>query len=198
MGKCFGTDGIRGVANTELTADLAYRTGFALGCQLYGDLQRKPRVLIGRDTRISGTMLEAALTAGLCAAGSDVVSLGVLPTPAVARATVTDDKADAGIVISASHNPYEHNGIKIFGGDGYKLTDAQEAAIEAAIDLMAKDAILNVAVYPGHEEGEAEGKLICEYLSGISRHKVCATKVQILNFPTSPYFIVIETKPEKP
>ena len=72
MGKYFGTDGIRGVANTELTADLAYRTGFALGCQLYGDLQRKPRVLIGRDTRISGTMLEAALTAGLCAAGSDV------------------------------------------------------------------------------------------------------------------------------
>ena len=134
MGKYFGTDGIRGVANVELTPDLAYRTGFALGCQLYGDLQRKPRVLIGRDTRISGTMLEAALTAGLCAAGSDVVSLGVLPTPAVARATVADDKADAGIVISASHNPYEHNGIKIFGGDGYKLTDAQEAAIEAAID----------------------------------------------------------------
>ena len=134
MGKYFGTDGIRGVANTELTADLAYRTGFALGCQLYTDLHRKPRVLIGRDTRISGTMLEAALTAGLCAAGSDVVSLGVLPTPAVARATVTDASADAGIVISASHNPYEHNGIKIFGGDGYKLTDAQEAAIEAAID----------------------------------------------------------------
>lgn len=134
MGKYFGTDGIRGVANTELTADLAYRTGFALGCQLYGELQRKPRVLIGRDTRISGTMLESALTAGLCAAGSDVVSLGVLPTPAVARATVTDAAADAGIVISASHNPYEHNGIKIFGGDGYKLTDAQEAAIEAAID----------------------------------------------------------------
>ena len=95
MGKYFGTDGIRGVANTELTADLAYRTGFALGCQLYGDLQRKPRVLIGRDTRISGTMLEAALTAGLCAAGSDVVSLGVLPTPAVARATVTDHSGRA-------------------------------------------------------------------------------------------------------
>lgn len=134
MGKYFGTDGIRGVANTELTADLAYRTGFALGCQLYNELQRKPRVLIGRDTRISGTMLEAALTAGLCAAGSDVVSLGVLPTPAVARATVSDPAANAGIVISASHNPYEHNGIKIFGHDGYKLTDAQEAAIEAAID----------------------------------------------------------------
>ncbi len=134
MGKYFGTDGIRGVANTELTPDLAYRTGFALGCQLYTQLQRKPSVRIGRDTRISGTMLEAALTAGLCAAGSDVISLGVLPTPAVARATVTDAKADAGIVISASHNPYEHNGIKIFGSDGYKLTDAQEAAIEAAID----------------------------------------------------------------
>lgn len=134
MGKYFGTDGIRGVANTELTADLAYRTGFALGCRLEEELQRRPRVLVGRDTRISGSMLEAALTAGLCAAGSDVISLGVLPTPAVARATVADPDACAGIVISASHNPFEHNGIKIFGGDGYKLTDGQEAAIEAAID----------------------------------------------------------------
>lgn len=139
MGKYFGTDGIRGVANTELTPDLAYRTGFALGCALQSDAARRPRVLIGRDTRISGTMLEAALTAGLCAAGSDVVSLGVLPTPAVARATVADRDADAGIVISASHNPYEHNGIKIFGSDGYKLTDAREAAIEAAIDAPPAD-----------------------------------------------------------
>lgn len=134
MGKYFGTDGIRGVANTELDASLAYRAGFALGYELNRELQRHTRVLIGRDTRISGTMLEAALTAGLCAAGSDVISLGVLPTPAVAYCTVQDSQADAGIVISASHNPFEHNGIKVFGGTGYKLTDEQEAAIEAYID----------------------------------------------------------------
>ena len=104
MGKYFGTDGIRGVANTELTADLAYRTGFALGCRLETELQRRPRVLVGRDTRISGSMLEAALTAGLCAAGSDVISLGVLPTPAVARATVADPDACAGCKVGISQS----------------------------------------------------------------------------------------------
>lgn len=140
MGKYFGTDGIRGVANTELDAALAYRAGFALGYELNRELQQRTRVLIGRDTRISGTMLEAALTAGLCAAGSDVVSLGVLPTPAVAYCTVQDAQADAGIVISASHNSFEHNGIKIFGSSGYKLTDEQEAAIEAYIDQPPAEA----------------------------------------------------------
>src|SRR5574344_2552818 len=132
--KYFGTDGIRGKANAELTADLSYRTGRALASVLHKTERNKPRVLIGRDTRLSGGMLEGALTAGLCAGGADVVHLGVLPTPAVAYLTVRDAEADAGIVLSASHNPFDDNGIKIFGGDGYKLTDAQEQEIERLID----------------------------------------------------------------
>lgn len=134
MSRYFGTDGIRGKANVELTPELCYHTGLALACVLQKAERNKPRVLIGRDTRLSGGMLQGALTAGLCAAGADVVDLGVLPTPAVAYLTVRDAEADAGIVLSASHNPFDDNGIKIFGGDGYKLTDEQEAEIESLID----------------------------------------------------------------
>ena len=130
----FGTDGIRGRANVELTPTLAFRTGVALAHVLEQELSRKPLVYIGRDTRISGGMLEAALTAGLCTAGANVTSLGVLPTPAVAYLTGASLDADAGIVISASHNPFDDNGIKIFGGAGYKLSDAQEEQMERFID----------------------------------------------------------------
>ena len=132
--KYFGTDGIRGEANVELTFDLAYKVGLGLGTLLEEQLGRRPLVFIGRDTRISGGMLEAALTAGLCNAGADVTSLGVMPTPAVAYLTANTEEADAGIVISASHNPFQDNGIKIFGGQGYKLTDAQEEQLEQYID----------------------------------------------------------------
>ena len=132
--KYFGTDGIRGEANVELTFDLAYKVGLGLGTLLEVQLGRRPLVFIGRDTRISGGMLEAALTAGLCNAGADVTSLGVMPTPGVAYLTASTEEADAGIVISASHNPFGDNGIKIFGGTGYKLTDAQEEQLEAYID----------------------------------------------------------------
>lgn len=132
--KYFGTDGIRGEANVELTFDLAYKVGLGLGTLLEEQLGRRPLVFIGRDTRISGGMLEAALTAGLCNAGADVTSLGVMPTPGVAYLTASTEGADAGIVISASHNPFQDNGIKIFGGEGYKLTDEQEAQLEQYID----------------------------------------------------------------
>ncbi len=138
MGKYFGTDGIRGIANEELDISLAMRTGFALGHRLCAEGQTRPQVLIGRDTRISGTMLQAALSAGLCAAGADVIDIGVLPTPGVSYLCANTADIAAGIVISASHNPYEHNGIKIFGGDGYKLTDAQEAQMEHDIDHPPK------------------------------------------------------------
>ena len=111
--KYFGTDGIRGEANVELTFDLAYRTGHALGTMLGEQVDRRPLVYIGRDTRISGGMLEAALTAGLCNAGADVTTLGVVPTPAVAWLTAHSEEADAGIVISASHNPFADNGINV-------------------------------------------------------------------------------------
>lgn len=133
MGKLFGTDGIRGIANKELTAELAFKTGqcgaYVLTKHTKG---RRPRVLIGKDTRKSGDMLEAALTAGLCSVGVKVIPLGVIPTPAVAYLT-RYYKADAGVVISASHNPCEYNGIKFFNGDGYKLSDAIEDEIEAYI-----------------------------------------------------------------
>ena len=129
MGKLFGTDGIRGVVGQNLTAELAYQVGRAVGWVLHDALGRRPVVTIGKDTRISSDMLESALIAGLCAAGSDVMPLGTIATPAVAYLTVLEH-ADAGIVISASHNPYEHNGIKVFNEQGYKLPDAMEAAVE--------------------------------------------------------------------
>ncbi|MFE5324369.1 phosphoglucosamine mutase [Paenibacillus sp. NPDC056579] len=132
MGKYFGTDGVRGVANQELTPELAYKIGRCGGYVLAGQVE-KPNVLIGRDTRISGTMLEAALVAGLLSIGANVIRLGVVSTPAVAYLTRTM-KADAGVMISASHNPVEDNGIKFFGGDGYKLSDETELEIERLMD----------------------------------------------------------------
>lgn len=131
--KYFGTDGIRGIANKELTVELAYKTGFAAAVVLTKSCSHRCKIFIGRDTRISGNMLECAIAAGICAAGADAYFLGVLPTPAVAYLTVKN-RADAGIVISASHNPYEHNGIKIFGSNGFKLSDETENEIEALID----------------------------------------------------------------
>lgn len=134
MGKYFGTDGIRGVVNSGLDANLAFRVGQAAAMVLAENTPNgKPLFTIGKDTRISGDMLEAAITAGLCSAGADVMLLGIIPTPAVAFIT-KDCEADAGIVISASHNPYEHNGIKIFNGQGFKLSDELELKIETLID----------------------------------------------------------------
>ena len=132
MGKLFGTDGIRGVVGKTLTAELAYQVGRAVTTVLTEQLGHKPVITIGKDTRISSDMLESALMAGICAMGGDVMPLGTIPTPAVAFLTV-QEQADAGVVISASHNPYEHNGIKIFNGQGYKLSDEMESAVEELI-----------------------------------------------------------------
>ncbi len=133
MGKFFGTDGIRGVVNAGLDAELAYKVGLAAAAVLAQEKQGgKPVFTIGKDTRISSDLLKGALIAGLCSAGADVLDLGTIPTPAVAWVTV-DRNADAGIVISASHNPFEHNGIKIFNGQGFKLSDALEEKIEEVI-----------------------------------------------------------------
>lgn len=131
MGKLFGTDGIRGVVNAGLDADLAYKVGLAAAIVLAKNKKpgEKPLVTIGKDTRISGDLLKGSLISGLCTAGADVLDLGTLPTPGVAWVTV-DEEADAGIVISASHNPFEHNGIKIFNGKGFKLSDELEEKIE--------------------------------------------------------------------
>ena len=134
MGKLFGTDGIRGIANKELTAELAFKTGQSGAYVLTKETKNKrPRILIGKDTRKSGDMLEAALTAGLCSVGAKVIPLGVIPTPAVAYLTRLYN-ADAGVVISASHNPCEYNGIKFFNSEGYKLRDEIENEIEDYIE----------------------------------------------------------------
>lgn len=132
MGRLFGTDGVRGVANKELTADLAFDLGRAGAIVLTEELSHKPKILVGKDTRLSGDMLECALAAGICSTGAEVVLLGVIPTPAVA-CLVREYGADAGVVISASHNPFEYNGIKFFNGQGYKLSDSVEEKIEALI-----------------------------------------------------------------
>ncbi|PAE27785.1 phosphoglucosamine mutase [Paenibacillus sp. 7884-2] len=132
MGKYFGTDGVRGVANKDLTPELAYKLGRYGGYVLTNGMER-PRVVIGRDTRISGHMLEGALLAGLLSIGAEVMRLGVISTPGVAYLTKATS-AQAGVMISASHNPVEDNGIKFFGPDGFKLTDEQEAEIEKLMD----------------------------------------------------------------
>jgi phosphoglucosamine mutase len=128
MPRLFGTDGVRGVANSELTPELAFRLGEAAGAVLVRE--GRGRFVIGKDTRISGDMLEAALVAGLCASGSDALLAGIVPTPAVAL-LVRELGADAGVVISASHNPAAYNGIKFFDRDGFKLSDGVEDELEA-------------------------------------------------------------------
>ena len=130
MRRLFGTDGVRGVANDTLTPTLAFRIGRALGSVLSSNQKYRPAVLVGMDTRISSDMLASSIAAGLCSVGADVISLGVVPTPAVAY-LVGKYKARAGVMISASHNTYEYNGIKIFNEDGFKLPDELEEQIES-------------------------------------------------------------------
>lgn len=153
MGTLFGTDGIRGIANETLDNALAYRVGLAAAYQLTETSGRRPLVVVGKDTRISSDMIEAALSAGLCAGGANVVQLGVVPTPAVAYLTVSNH-ADAGVVISASHNPYPYNGIKMFSAQGFKLNDALEEAIErmvlSADKIPVKTGDALGQIYNGH------------------------------------------------
>ena len=158
MGKLFGTDGIRGVVGENLTADLAFRTGKAIAAVLKEEKGRKPVITIGKDTRISSDMLEGALVAGLTACGCNAILLGVVPTPAVAYLTIYLH-ADAGVVISASHNPYEHNGIKMFSSEGFKLNDALEARIE---ELILQDGELPVKTH-GEIGQVMSGSFAAEY-----------------------------------
>jgi phosphoglucosamine mutase len=137
MGKFFGTDGVRGVANKDLTPELAFKLGWA-ATTYFGRDHEKPVIVIGRDTRVSGQMLEAALAAGICSAGGQAVLLCVVPTPAVAY-LAGKLNAQAGVVISASHNPYPDNGIKFFAGTGYKLSDAVEDELEELVLSYSED-----------------------------------------------------------
>ena len=132
MGRLFGTDGARGIANSELTCEMAMNIGRAAAFVLTRENVKRPKVLIGKDTRASSNMLEMALASGLCSVGADVVLAGFIPTPAVAY-LISDCGADAGVMISASHNPCEYNGIKLFNNSGYKLPDSIEEEIESLV-----------------------------------------------------------------
>ena len=143
MGRMFGTDGVRGVAGAELTIELATQLGQAGAFVLTQEKEHQPTLIVGCDTRISGGMLASALMAGICSVGANAIYVGVLPTPAVAYLT-RRHKVDAGVMISASHNPMEFNGIKFFNGDGYKLSDELEDEIEALIKNHMKDVTLPI------------------------------------------------------
>ena len=152
MARLFGTDGVRGTANTQLTPELAYRLGRA-AAQYFGREVQRPKIIVGRDTRLSGTMLAAALGAGICSAGGDADLLGVICTPAVSYLT-EQVGANAGVVISASHNSFEDNGIKFFANNGYKLPDAIEDEIA---DIVAQDIDYSTA-----PNGSSVGKIIVQ------------------------------------
>ena len=158
MGRLFGTDGARGVAITELTCEMAMQIGRAAALVLTKETKHRAKIFIGKDTRISSDILEAALCAGICSVGAEAVQLGVVPTPAVAYLVRTKG-ADAGVMISASHNSVEFNGIKLFASTGYKLPDATEAEIEALIldhpeqiQLQSGTAVGAISIYDSARE----------------------------------------------
>lgn len=161
MGRMFGTDGVRGIANLELTPELAYKLGRA-GSYVLTEGAHKPTIVVGMDTRISGDMLESALVAGICSVGAHAICVGVVPTPAVAYLTRYYN-ADAGVVISASHNPVEYNGIKFFNKDGYKLPDEVEGRIEDIIENDLKEVPSPTGVDLGVREFKKEG--ILDYMN---------------------------------
>ncbi len=143
MARLFGTDGVRGVAGSELTIELATKLGQAGAYVLTKEQEHQPTIIVGCDTRISGGMLASALMSGICSVGANAIFVGVMPTPAIAYLT-RKHKVDAGVVISASHNPMEFNGIKFFNGEGYKLSDALEDEIEDLIKNDMKDVVLPI------------------------------------------------------
>jgi len=169
--KLFGTDGIRGIANTELTPELAFKLGRAVVATLPAEAfeltpaTKRPRVLIGRDTRRSGKMLEGALSAGITSAGADAILAGIVPTPAISL-LLQDDCFDAGVVISASHNPPQYNGLKVFLGSGKKLSDAQEVQIEkllhtedVPLPMFCDDQPKDCTCRPSRPTGPAVGRI---------------------------------------
>lgn len=164
MSRLFGTDGVRGEANTTLTPELAYRLGRAATTYFGQHSDGTPQILIGRDTRVSGEMLEAALVAGICSAGGNAILAGVIPTPAIAY-LARKLHAAAGIVISASHNPFQDNGIKFFGGDGYKLPDKVEDKIEKIVRELESGKNISRPTGEGVGHIEFRQNLLEDYIS---------------------------------
>ena len=211
MGKYFGTDGVRGEANVELTPELAFKLGRCGGYVLsqHESDDKRPRVLVGRDTRISGQMLESALIAGLLSVGIEVFQLGVISTPGVAYLTRVQ-KASAGVMISASHNPALDNGIKFFGADGFKLVDDQELEIEALLDasedLLPRPSAEGLGTVEEFPEGLLKYSQFLEQtntgdLSGLTlcidaANGATATSVNRLFADLETEFFTIGTKPD--
>ena len=177
MGTIFGTDGIRGVANVELTPELALALGRAVVTVLHEQGEMRPGVLVGRDPRWSGEPLEAALVAGITSAGGDAVTVGVIPTPGVAFLTATSDVC-AGIVISASHNPVEDNGLKVFGPDGFKLSDDEEDRLEQLIVVPNGPRPTGAAMGRIVHDGTAASRYV-EHLAAAAEHDFAGMKVVV-------------------
>ncbi|MFV9511788.1 phosphoglucosamine mutase [Tepidibacillus sp. LV47] len=176
MGKYFGTDGVRGIANQELTPELAYRLG-RVGAYILTKETKKPTIVIGRDTRISGEMLESAMIAGMLSIGANVIRLGIITTPGVAYLTRIL-KANAGVMISASHNPVEDNGIKFFGADGYKLSDETELEIESYLDQEEDNLPRPIGGEIGRVEERYDAKdIYLEYLKTTISHRFDGLKI---------------------
>jgi phosphoglucosamine mutase len=181
MGKLFGTDGVRGVANVELTNDLAYKLGRFGANVLTKKMKKneKARILIGKDTRVSGDMLESAMIAGILSAGCDVIKVGIVPTPAIAH-LIRNFKTDAGVMISASHNPVEYNGIKFFNNEGFKLSDEIEEEIE---DYILNDKDLDIkpcGISIGRKtEVYKAGDIYAEYVESIIETDLSGMSVAI-------------------
>src|SRR5580765_1297806 len=176
--KYFGTDGIRGRANGLITPELALKVGQAAGI-VFRRNEHRHRVVIGKDTRLSGYMIEQALTAGFLSVGMDVLLLGPLPTPAVGFLT-RSMRADVGVMISASHNPYEDNGIKLFGPDGFKLSDSVETQIEALVAASGKIQLATpAAIGRAKRMDDADGRYI-EAVKASARRRLDLSGLKIV------------------
>lgn len=179
--KLFGTDGVRGLANRgEMTPEVAFRIGAALTYQARRRVRHVPRIVVGKDTRLSGYLFETAVASGICALGGEVLLSGPLPTPAIAHLT-TSMRADAGVVISASHNPYQDNGIKIFGPDGFKLPDEMEEEIETLIfgSKLDVDRPTGTRVGRAERQDDAPGRYVA-FVKGSFPHDLTLEGVRIV------------------
>lgn len=193
MGRLFGTDGVRGIANSELTIELAMKLGQAGAYVLTKEKAHKPTIIVGCDTRISGGMLANALMAGICSVGANAIYLGVLPTPAVAYLT-RKYKVDAGVVISASHNPMEFNGIKFFNSEGYKLSDSLEDEIEALICNYMSHVSMPIGAEIGRVEYKDDAKDdYIKYVKSVVNVDLTGIKIVIDCAEGAAYYTAVET-----
>lgn len=196
MGKLFGTDGVRGIANSELTIELAMKLGQAGAYVLTKENAHKPTIIVGCDTRISGGMLANALMAGICSVGANAIYLGVVPTPAVAYLT-RKYKVDAGVVISASHNPMEFNGIKFFNSEGYKLSDSLEDEIEALIENNMCNVNMPIGVEVGRVDYKTDAKEdYVKYVKSVVDVDLTGLKIVVDCAEGAAYYTAVETLKE--